>query len=893
MDSPGAELPNTTLAALVSAFAVNGALAILFVTGFIILRPRFPQTYAPRTNSVPEKWVASSIKTNACRHRSPELPATHFGFLQAFWTSDINLLTRLGPDAYATILFTQTLAILFLGLGILSCVVLLPIHVYGGNHLEGLDALTFGNVMNASLLWVHFGVLAIVTGATIHTIFRLISATSRLRQHYQSSSDRSRSIAARTLLVRDVTREIRTPLEIARLFDRITPGSVHSVVIPRRVSAELSTLVLKRGWKQGRLEGAITKFICSSAEKAEVGHSPQGTSTSFEEAVESVRIILENEQNMNATYSRGINEPPSPDENRPVHKKLLFCGETLDAIRYYSDQLRAIQDRLEVIRDAKGILDVEEVSTAPPTAANLEAIDVVQQSHNLAVDATDAAYFPIAFVFFNDILSTHIAASAVIHDAPAGISERHPCVDVEDVLWENMPASYLERQSRNSIAYACFIVLLISWSALIGFIRGFAEPEALVRLFPALKSFFEYSPELTGVISGVLPQIVISALLVSIPFVLRFLNIFAGSALATEVERKVHEQFFFFLVFNLFFVVTLSGTLISIWSIIAQILKDPSSIFFELAEIIPKSANFFTNYIMLAGLSGPTVDLLQLAPLVVSPIIVYFFGSTPRMIHGVMQPIPFRYAEIVSYHSFFAVLGLIYCTISPLLVIMVALYFGIYYFVYVYQLQYIFVHPFESGGKLLYTASQQLYVGLYVMQILMIGLFGLREAYIQAGLTLLVFGLTAWCMSQSKKFKRLIDELPVKTALDADDLEALGQKSSVYFSAPPTILSRFLPGLLSAIEMPEELQGLVRDREPPKPFEFPDKAQLVADFAHPNAGAGQLKIWVPSTSLESVMEAVKVDVARIPDTVLVTEGAAVDSTGRVKLSPAAIAWTDV
>ncbi|KAI8846802.1 hypothetical protein BC829DRAFT_257813 [Chytridium lagenaria] len=94
----------------------------------------------------------------------------------------------------------------------------------------------------------------------------------------------------------------------------------------------------------------------------------------------------------------------------------------------------------------------------------------------------------------------------------------------------------------------------------------------------------------------------------------------------------------------------------------------------------PRSANFFTNYVMLAGLSGPSVDLLQLAPLVVSPILVYFFGNTPRTIHSVMQPVPFRYSEIVAYHNFFAVLGLIYITIAPLVVVMVSLYFSFYFF---------------------------------------------------------------------------------------------------------------------------------------------------------------------------------------------------------------------
>ncbi|KAI8846801.1 late exocytosis, associated with Golgi transport-domain-containing protein [Chytridium lagenaria] len=269
MSDPGGvpgngELGDTTLAALVSAFAINGALAVLFITGFIILRPRFPHTYAPRVISVPEK------------ERSPELPATALGFLEAFKTSDITLLKRMGPDAYATIYFTRTLALLFIGLGVFSSIVLLPIHIYGGNNLEGLNALTVGNVIATNLLWVHFVVITVVTGATIYTIYKLIALTARLRQHYQASSEKANSLAARTLMIRDVTNDIRSPLEIARLFDRIAPGSVHTVVIPRRVPSQLSKLVMKRTWKQYRLEEAITKYVSASAEEAHLGNRPLG-----------------------------------------------------------------------------------------------------------------------------------------------------------------------------------------------------------------------------------------------------------------------------------------------------------------------------------------------------------------------------------------------------------------------------------------------------------------------------------------------------------------------------------------------------------------------------------------------------------------------------------------
>ncbi|KAJ3102845.1 hypothetical protein HDU96_009483 [Phlyctochytrium bullatum] len=884
--TPGdpASLGDTTFAALISAFAINGALALLFIVGFIILRPRFPHTYAPRVHSVPEK------------QRSPELPKTLLGFLQVFQTSDLSLLQRLGPDAFGSILFTRTMAILFVGLSVLSCVILIPVHVYGGNGLRGLDAFTLANVTSPALLWVHLVLMYLVTGTTIHTIYRLIAVSARLRQHYLSSTERARTITSRTLMVRDVTPELRNPLLLARLYDRINPGSVHAVVIPRQVSTILSALVLNRKARQGQLEGALTKYIQASAEEARLGRRPVGTSLSFEDAVESAKASgqMAEVRNRGLDLERNI----GTNKSRPMKRKFLCFGEPEDAITHYAEKIKNLEDRIDLIREARGILDTSEILASPPPPELSEDPTVIQQSHAHHVDITDAKFMPVAFVFFKDILSAHIAAASVPHDAPAALSEMYACIDEKNIIWDNVQTSFLERQTRSSLANTAFIALLIFWSAFIGFIRSFAQPEELVKIFPALKGFFDYSPELTGVISGFLPQAIISTLLLLVPFILRFLNTISGLPLVTEVERVTHDQFFFFLVFNLFFATTLSGTLLSVWSVIEIILKDPTSIFYQLAEIIPKSANFFTNYVMLAGLSGPTADLLQLAPLIASPILVYLFGSTPRLIHAVMQPLPFRYSEIIPYHSFFAVLGLIYITIAPLVVVMVSLYFGFYFFVYLYQLQYVYVHPQESGGRLLFTASQHIFTGLYIMQILMIGLFGLRQAYIQAALALVLLGFTGWCTHQSNKFKRLAEELPVKTVLDAEDAEALGSSTEPIYNPRPSILSRFLPGFLDAIEMPEELQSLtcsgrIRERSRPEPFAFPSNEELVATYAHPSAGAAPVKIWVPAPSVESVAESIKYDVAVIPSAVLVTEGAAVDAEGRVKLSPGAVAWTDV
>jgi hypothetical protein len=71
-------------------------------------------------------------------------------------------------------------------------------------------------------------------------------------------------------------------------------------------------------------------------------------------------------------------------------------------------------------------------------------------------------------------------------------------------------------------------------------------------------------------------------------------------------------------------------------------------------------------------------------------------------------------------HAFIATVGLVYSVISPLVLVVVLIYFVLYYLVYVYMMQYVYVHPYQTGGKFMYTSASQLFVGLIILRKLLI-----------------------------------------------------------------------------------------------------------------------------------------------------------------------------
>lgn len=68
-------------------------------------------------------------------------------------------------------------------------------------------------------------------------------------------------------------------------------------------------------------------------------------------------------------------------------------------------------------------------------------------------------------------------------------------------------------------------------------------------------------------------------------------------------------------------------------------------------------------------------------------------------------------------------LGLIYCVIAPLILIFNVITFSLFWFVYRYNTLYVTKFRFDTGGLLFPRAINQLFTGLYVMELSLIGLF--------------------------------------------------------------------------------------------------------------------------------------------------------------------------
>eukprot|EP00042_Codosiga_hollandica_P031439 m.191681 g.191681 ORF g.191681 m.191681 type:complete len:148 (-) comp53641_c0_seq26:1065-1508(-) len=91
--------------------------------------------------------------------------------------------------------------------------------------------------------------------------------------------------------------------------------------------------------------------------------------------------------------------------------------------------------------------------------------------------------------------------------------------------------------------------------------------------------------------------------------------------------RKATGKMCYFQVVNAFFVTIIAS---SAFSQLDQLINSPTSIVSLMGTSVPGSNGFFVNFIMLQMLSGLPMQLLQLVPLIVNPILKSLFAVTPK-----------------------------------------------------------------------------------------------------------------------------------------------------------------------------------------------------------------------------------------------------------------------
>lgn len=170
----------------------------------------------------------------------------------------------------------------------------------------------------------------------------------------------------------------------------------------------------------------------------------------------------------------------------------------------------------------------------------------------------------------------------------------------------------------------------------------------------------------------------------------------------------------------MFLVVSISGGLITFLSGAAD---NPKSVPAELARSLPRAANYFVSYVLVKALTGSAGSLLQPCTLLVhsiSPIL----DVSPRQIWRRQAKLAtVEWARLLPPLTNIAVIGIAFSAIAPLVLAFVSFAFALHWVVHRYNVIYVYQYDFESGGRFFVAAINQLFAGLYVMEVCLVGIF--------------------------------------------------------------------------------------------------------------------------------------------------------------------------
>ncbi|KAK5800759.1 hypothetical protein VI817_002971 [Penicillium citrinum] len=341
----------------------------------------------------------------------------------------------------------------------------------------------------------------------------------------------------------------------------------------------------------------------------------------------------------------------------------------------------------------------------------------------IEVDQQHPERFPLmnsAFIQFNHQVAAHMACQAVAHHVPKQMAPRVVEISPDDVIWDNMSIKWWERYLRTFGIVILVCAMVVGWAFPVAFTGLLSQLSYLEGAFTWLHWLSTLPDWFISAVQGVLPALFLAILMALLPLILRFLSKTQGLHTGMAIELTVQNYFFAFLFVQLFLVVTIASSFSTILENITNVTSWPDI----LAQNIPKSSNYFFSYMILQAMSVSAGALVQIFGLISWFILAPILDSTARKKWARTTNLnQMQWGTFFPVYTTLASIGLIYCVIAPLILVFNIITFSLFWFVYRYNTLYVTKFRFDTGGLLFPRAINQLFVGLYFMEVCLIGLF--------------------------------------------------------------------------------------------------------------------------------------------------------------------------
>ncbi|XP_011088351.1 CSC1-like protein At3g54510 isoform X1 [Sesamum indicum] len=426
--------------------------------------------------------------------------------------------------------------------------------------------------------------------------------------------------------------------------------------------------------------------------------------------------------------------------------------------------------------------------------------------HTQSKEVLQEKELPVAFVTFKSRWGAALAAqSQQISNPLLWITEMAP--EPRDVLWSNLAIPFRYLPLYKFGVYVSASLLTIFFAVPVTAVQGIAKFERLKKWFPPAIAV-QLIPGLRSIVTGYLPSVILSGFIYVVPFAMIGMARLAGYISRSTKDIKACNMVFYFLVGNVFFLSLLSGSLLDQ---IGESFSHPRDIPGRLASAASAQADFFMTYILTNGLSGFSLEVLQ-------PGLLIWDAMKSNTWDRGKKKQPYLYSlpyyRVIPSVALCILIGTVYAVVSPLLLPFLVAYFCLGYIVFINQTQDVYITTYETCGQYWPYIHHYVLIAIVIMQITMIGLFGLKlkPAASFATIPLLVFTIffNEYCKA---RFLPMFNHCSVKDARDRDEYD---EKTDLMEANLQNAIDAYCPPCLRPLDLEDmessRLQPLISPR---------------------------------------------------------------------------------
>lgn len=388
-------------------------------------------------------------------------------------------------------------------------------------------------------------------------------------------------------------------------------------------------------------------------------------------------------------------------------------------------------------------------------------------------------YTQVGFITF-DSIATAMQCVQTLHQINPLKTVIKQAPDPNDINWGQLSAGSYERIFRRIITIIIVIGLFILWSIPVTFISALANIDNLskISIFHFLINITQNHPVIGSLIDGFISSLALIIFMLLFPIILTIIEDWRGWRVQRERDCEILRIYWLFLIINVFLVTTIAG---SIFTVLSEILKEPSKIPYLLAASLPQQSTVFINYIIVKGMvTNILVYMLRLPYFILCKLKQLFLCKTQREKMAAEYPDPFEYQIQYGQELLIFCISLTYSTMAPIISIFTTLYFILSYFWTKYNFIFVYLPNYE-GIRMSHIVINRIFIGTLLFQITMLGVFSINYFPYGVGVIPLIIGTSLFWIYLEKRFWKPSKYLALEDCPPPDNQHIIQKARRTFF----------------------------------------------------------------------------------------------------------------